>query len=317
MCAVAPLAGFVAVQLYLRALLGGAGSSVTVQKLFGRALSWPWRPLLHDAVNLVTRPDTWLDFVTFPALVGCLGTFVLLWLYRRRFSPGKSLFIALILLSSLTLAWNGEPETISTLRYLFGAFPTAQLLALASQEKLPSKRATLYGAAAGFALFFVHSVFVRTEGFSRITHALALAQTSGARGVFRLAPVARRAFFWLVAQGAARMYIPLPAMHRWGRRALARAQRVDAVRFAVLPRNRARGLHPDSERVLPIVSPAHARPWRAKRFAGHARAHRYSPLERRVRGRAVGTLFAHARRMGRGRRGARGVAASLLSGRGV
>ncbi len=164
-CALTPMIGFVGVQLYLRAQFGSAASSLAVQKVFRRTPSWPWKPLLHDAHNLLVHPATWLDFVTFPQLLGCLGTFALLWMYRRRFSPGKLLFLGLVLVSSLVLAWGGEPETISTLRYLFGAFPAAQLLALASQEKLPSKRATLYGAAAAFALFFVHSYLFGLKDF--------------------------------------------------------------------------------------------------------------------------------------------------------
>ena len=165
LCAITPLIGFVAVQLYLRHLFGSAASSLAVQKVYRRTPSWPWKPLLHDLHNLLFRPGTWLDFVTFPQLLACLGTFTLLWMYRRRFSPGKLLFIGLVLLSSLILAWGGEPETISTLRYLFGAFPAAQLLALAWHEKLPSKRATLYLAGAAFALFFVHSYLFGLKDF--------------------------------------------------------------------------------------------------------------------------------------------------------
>ncbi len=165
LCALMPLLSLIAFQVVMRLQFGSAASPMVVQKIYRRVPTFPLLPIFHDARNLIFKPDTWLDFVTFPQLVGCIGTFVLLWIYRRRFSPGKLLFIGAVLLVSVTLAWQGEPETISTLRYLFGTFAVAQLLALASSEKLPSSRATLYLAAAGFALFFVQSYLFGLKDF--------------------------------------------------------------------------------------------------------------------------------------------------------
>ncbi len=164
LCAFTPLLSFIAVQAFLRAQLGGGSSSLSAQKEFGRALTFPLFPIWKDAQSLL-KPDTWLDFVTFPQLVACLGTFALLWIYRRRFSPGKLVFVGAVLLVSLTLSWQGNPHTLSTMRYLFGAFPAAQLFALASVEMLPSRRATMYVAAMGFALFFVQSYLFGLKSF--------------------------------------------------------------------------------------------------------------------------------------------------------
>lgn len=164
-CALGPLVAFVAVQLFLRAHLGAAGSSLGVQKEFGRTLTFPLFPILLDARNLLLRPDTWLAFATFPALLACTGSFALLWRYRRRFSPGKLVFVGAVLGLSLTLSWQGEPHTLSSIRYLFGAFPFVQLLALATTEGLRSRRALLYATTAGFLLFFAHSFLFGLKDF--------------------------------------------------------------------------------------------------------------------------------------------------------
>ncbi len=163
LCAIAPLLGLILVQLYLRTQL--SDSSLSIQRIFGRTLTFPLLPILLDLKSLVTKPDTWRDFVTFPVVASCILTVALMWVYRLRFSSGKLLFIGAILLVSFTLAWQGTPHTLSSLRYLFGAFPAAQLFALASVEKLPSRRAVMYLATAGFALFFVHSYLFGIKDF--------------------------------------------------------------------------------------------------------------------------------------------------------
>lgn len=163
LCAIAPLLGLIAVQQYLISQLGT--SSLSIQKIFGRAPTFPLLPLALDIKNLATKPDTWLDFVTFPLVAATILIFALMWMYRKRFSPGKLLFVGAVMFLSLMLGWWGEPHTISTLRYLFGAFPAVQLFALASVEKLPSRRAVLYLATAGFALFFVHSYLFGIKDF--------------------------------------------------------------------------------------------------------------------------------------------------------
>ena len=127
--------------------------------------TFPLVPLWHDVLLLVVKPDTWLDFVTFPELVGVFGAFALLWIFRRRFSPGLSLYLGAVLLASLTLAWYGEPKTISTLRYLFGTFPAAQLLALWSVEHLSSRRALVYAGAGGLTVFALHSYLFGLKDF--------------------------------------------------------------------------------------------------------------------------------------------------------
>lgn len=162
-CAVCPLLALILVQLYLKHQLGG--SSLSVQKEFGRSLTFPLLPIWLDLKNLVLKPETWSDFVTFPMVASCLLTLVLIWMYRGRFSTGKLLFIGALLLINLTMSWRSEPHTQSTLRYLLGAFPAAQLYALASLDKMPSRRAALYLATAGFALFFVHSYLFGLKDF--------------------------------------------------------------------------------------------------------------------------------------------------------
>ncbi|RYX84705.1 hypothetical protein EON83_08700 [bacterium] len=163
LCAICPLLGLIVVQLYLHQTMGS--SSLSVQKIFGRELTFPLFPILLDLQALLTKPDTWLDFVTFPVVMSCIISLTLMWMYRRRFSPGKLFFVGSILIMSLTLAWQGTPHTLSTIRYLFGAFPAIQLFALASSEKLPSKRATMYLATAGIALFFVQSYLFGLKDF--------------------------------------------------------------------------------------------------------------------------------------------------------
>ncbi|BCM93287.1 hypothetical protein IAD21_05178 [Abditibacteriota bacterium] len=163
LCALCPLLALVMVQLFLQKQVGG--SSLSVQKEFGRALTFPLLPIWLDLRHLVVVPSTWSDFVTAPMVMSCLITFILLWIYRSRFSMGKLLFIGLVLLSNLTLSWQSEPHTNSTLRFLLGTFPAAQLFALVSVEKLPSRRATMYLAAAGFALFFLQSYLFGLKDF--------------------------------------------------------------------------------------------------------------------------------------------------------
>lgn len=164
-CALCPLGAFLAVQLAFRAQFGAASSSLSVQKAFNREPTFPLVPIWLDARNLVVKPETWLDFNTLPQLAACLGTFALLWLYRRRFSPGKLLFVGAVLGLSLVFSWRGEPHTVSALRYLFGAFPAAQLLALWTRGTWPSRRATLYLAAGGLTLFFLQSFLFGAKDF--------------------------------------------------------------------------------------------------------------------------------------------------------
>jgi len=163
-CALCPLLAFVAVQWWLRAQLGPMQGLLETQKQYGRVVNFPWMPIYLDARTLLVKPDTWLDFVTFPQLAASVGTFALLWMYRRRFSAGKLFYVGSVLLASLTLSEIGEPHTMSTLRYLFGAFPAAQLLALWSAERLRG-RAMLAFVATLVTLFCLHTFLFGTRGF--------------------------------------------------------------------------------------------------------------------------------------------------------
>lgn len=160
-----PLIAFIAVQAFLRTQPGAGAGSLAAQREFGRVASFPLVPLLLDARALFSPLDVRLRFEILLQLGATVGTFALLAKYRRRFSPGKSLFLALILAASLTLGWTGLPHTISTSRYLFGTFPFVQLLALWSIESVSSRRATLYLALMGAALFALHCFFFGSKNF--------------------------------------------------------------------------------------------------------------------------------------------------------
>jgi len=163
-CALCPLLSLGAVQFWIRAHLGASQGFLASQKQYGRVLDFPWVPIYLDARTLIIKPNTWLDFVTFPQLVATVGTFVLIWMYRRRFSVGKLFYVGAILLGSLTLTEIGEPHTMSTLRYLFGAFPAVQLLALWSSQN-SGRRAALAFFATAATLFCMHTFLFGTRDF--------------------------------------------------------------------------------------------------------------------------------------------------------
>jgi len=164
LCALCPLLSFGAVQFWMHGHLGASYGLLATQRQYNRVLDFPWMPIYLDARALIFKPDTWLDFVTFPQLVATVGTFALIWRYRRHFSIGKLFYVGAVLLGSLTLAEIGEPHTMSSLRYLFGAFPAAQLLGLWSCETL-GRRATLAFVAGGVTLFCIHTFLFGTRGF--------------------------------------------------------------------------------------------------------------------------------------------------------
>lgn len=163
--ALLPLAAFFAVQIGLYFATGIAFASLRAQAGFGRIHTFPLLPMWLDARALATRPDTWRDLLTFPQLAACVGTFVLIFAFWRRFSPGKLLFIGAIILLNLSNSWASAPHTNSTLRFLFATFPFVQLVALAWERWFPSKRATLYLGAAWFALFFLQTYLFGLRSF--------------------------------------------------------------------------------------------------------------------------------------------------------
>lgn len=163
--ALCPLGTFIAVQLAFFFGFGRVLASFASQSEFGRAKTFFALPLWLDARNLAINLSTWLDFITFPQLAACLGTFALIIAFWRRFSRGKLLFVGAIVLLNLSASWTTEPHTNSTLRFLFATFPAVQLLALAGALWFPSGRATLYLGTLWFTLFFLHSYLFGLRSF--------------------------------------------------------------------------------------------------------------------------------------------------------
>lgn len=163
--AVAPLLGSIGFQFLMWTQFREESSTLVTQKMFGRVPTFPLVPVWLDLKSLFVDPTKWLDFVTVPQLGATIGAFTLVWVYRRRFSPGKLLYLVAVLLANLTLSWEHSPHTNSTLRFLFGTFPTAQLLALFSIEKIPAGFATLCLATAGLMLLFLQSYMFGYKGF--------------------------------------------------------------------------------------------------------------------------------------------------------
>lgn len=125
--ALAPLVAFAGVQLVIRAQLG-AVSSVSSQALYGRALSWPWLPLWRDLRGLLNGSQ--LEFVTLLNFGATVLGLIFLWRRRRQIPASDAALLGGILLVQMSLSRISPPYTVASLRYMLGAWPFTQLLAL-------------------------------------------------------------------------------------------------------------------------------------------------------------------------------------------
>lgn len=151
LASLAPLLAFVGFQLALKNQFG-ALASIEAQKTFGRAAMWPWIPLWLDFQNILSGKS--LDPVTISNWLTTVGAFGLIWKFRRQMPLGELLLLGGALMLNLILARTWPPYITSALRYAFGMFPTAILLALwslnATKSASSPQMARVFSLGLGF-----------------------------------------------------------------------------------------------------------------------------------------------------------------------
>ena len=146
---VAPLLAFLWVQS-AHAARFGALAGLEVQRLYFRALSWPWIPIWRDFLNIVQGRaldlTSLLDF-------GCvLLAPVLVWKFRRHIPIAYSIFVLGIIAMNLLYARQIPPYTVATTRYLMTTFPFVQMLAALSISLFDTPRTARIALGIGAAL---------------------------------------------------------------------------------------------------------------------------------------------------------------------
>ena len=129
--ALLPLLGFVVVQGYFVWKFGGLTAGIESQKSFGRALGWPWVPVVQDFVDIVTLRG--MEVRTLLHFTATILAFFLLVRHARRQPWSYSVLIFGTIMMHLTYGLTLRPHTFSAARYMMTTFPFVQMLAKDSQ----------------------------------------------------------------------------------------------------------------------------------------------------------------------------------------
>lgn len=161
-CALAPICGFLWVQLSLRAHFGVLGA--TSQSDFGRAWMAPWLPVGRELRDVFSSNA---NLVALLNLLAILVLPVLLWRLRGRVPASYAVLMVGAVLMNLTLAHFSPPYTNSTLRYLSTSIGWAPVLALGCAPMLRSRLSFLAMCA-----FLLMSCAVFSYGWGDKQHML-------------------------------------------------------------------------------------------------------------------------------------------------
>ena len=139
LCALAPLAAFVGMQLYFRDQFGSV-ALLAAQQEFGRAFSWPWLPIWRDLLHSFEGN---LNLVTLLNVIASVAVFVLAWKHRRRLAAPDLIFMCGVMLMQLLFSRIWPPYTISSLRYVLTTPAFSQAIALEFEAR-STKRVKLF-----------------------------------------------------------------------------------------------------------------------------------------------------------------------------